>query len=110
MQAGPAYRVRLLKLWVVTSFGIARCKFGVAKQIQNNLAGYIRIKSFCNPHKKINYIAGAFGIYLQWRRCFQEKYIKNGPVVKSFCAAFLGVILYFTLSGVYYNVCVSCQL
>ena len=43
----------LLKLWVATPCGVAQFNFGVAKQIQDRLAVFIRIKSFCNLYEKI---------------------------------------------------------
>ena len=39
-------RAGLLKLWVATPFGVARFNFGVAKQIQDRVAVFIRIKTF----------------------------------------------------------------
>ena len=49
------------------------------------MAEYIRPKNFCN------------------------KKIKSRPAVKLFSIAFLGVTSYFTLFGVYPNVCLSYQ-
>ena len=72
----------LFKLWVATPFGVYRCNFVAAKQIQNKLAEYTKVKSFCHLHKKID----------------------SELVVKLFRVTFLGVTPYFTLLGVHCNV------